>query len=374
MDAVFLQLAAETPGASFVRVEAEEVPELSEQYAVPAVPFFLFFKNGQLVDRLEGANPPELAHKASLHLANAAASGNANGAATNFGAGASAAVDVIESVLMSARAHSNAEHPSRSINAAPTTTTAGADAIGSAPAGSAAASPKLSPDLKARLEALLSSAPVLLFMKGTAASPRCGFSSKVVAVLERELGPAASGSFQTFDILADEEVRQGLKVLSDWPTYPQLYCRGELVGGCDIILQMHASGELKEHFEEKGVLPHASGAAASGNGAPAAAGANGVVAEEKASGGGGSIEERLKALVASQPVMLFMKGTPEQPRCGFSRKVVTPCAALTWHSAASTFSRTRRCGRGSRRSSIGRRTRSCTTWASWWGGVTSFSR
>lgn len=274
MDGVFAQLAADNPGSSFIRVEAEEVPEVSDAYAVSAVPFFLFFKNGKLVDQLQGANAPELTHKVGLHVSTPAA-------ATNFGAGASAAADVIESVLKSARSHTTSTSQTKP----------SADSIG-APAGSAS---KLSPDLKARLDSLLASAPVLLFMKGSADAPRCRFSSKVVAALEKDLGPASAGKFRTFDILADEEVRQGLKVLSDWPTFPQLYCEGELVGGCDIVLQMHESGELKELFREKGV------------------------GGEDASGG---LKERLTALVSSQSVMLFMKGTPEEPRCGFSRKVV----------------------------------------------------
>ena len=78
-------------------------------------------------------------------------------------------------------------------------------------------------------------------MKGTKQEPRCGFSRKVVSAL------ADTGAdFETFDILEDEEVRQGLKEYSDWPTYPQLYVKGELVGGCDIILEMAADGSLKE--------------------------------------------------------------------------------------------------------------------------------
>jgi Grx4 family monothiol glutaredoxin len=78
-------------------------------------------------------------------------------------------------------------------------------------------------------------------MKGTKAEPRCGFSRRVVAALAE-----TGADFETFDILEDEEVRQGLKEYSDWPTYPQLYVKGELVGGCDIILEMAADGSLKE--------------------------------------------------------------------------------------------------------------------------------
>ena len=93
----------------------------------------------------------------------------------------------------------------------------------------------------ARLKALINKAAATVFIKGSRDEPRCGFSRKVVSAL------ADTGAdFETFDILEDEEVRQGLKEYSDWPTYPQLYVKGELVGGCDIILEMAADGSLKE--------------------------------------------------------------------------------------------------------------------------------
>ena len=110
--------------------------------------------------------------------------------------------------------------------------------LGAAPAAPAASAAE---DLQKRLKALTTSAPVLLFMKGNREEPRCGFSRKVVAALAE-----TGADFETFDILEDEEVRQGLKEYSDWPTYPQLYVQGELVGGCDIILEMAADGSLKE--------------------------------------------------------------------------------------------------------------------------------
>ncbi|CAI6002078.1 unnamed protein product [Closterium sp. NIES-65] len=294
MDVVFGQLAAENPHAKFLRVEAEEVPEVSEKYSVSAVPFFVFLKDGKVVDRLEGANPPELAHKVALHIA-------APSSATNFSAGGSAAAEVIESVLHSARtaAYPAAAPPAASPAAAVAQPEQPSRMI-APPAGSD--KPKLSPDLKARIEALLASHPVLLFMKGTPSAPRCGFSSKVVSVLEKDLGSAAAGAYGSFDILQDEEVRQGLKVYSDWPTFPQLYCKGELVGGCDIVLQMHESGELKEVFAEKGVL----GGAGKGD-APGAVTAAAAAAADGQVDGAKGLQERLKALLSSSPTMLFMK-------------------------------------------------------------------
>jgi monothiol glutaredoxin len=95
-------------------------------------------------------------------------------------------------------------------------------------------------DIRTRIEEMLKSNKVLLFMKGTRQFPACGFSNTVVQILKKEGVP-----FETFNILADAEVRQGLKEYSNWPTYPQLYVDGKLVGGCDIITEMHQSGELK---------------------------------------------------------------------------------------------------------------------------------
>lgn len=86
---------------------------------------------------------------------------------------------------------------------------------------------------------------VVLFMKGSPDAPRCGFSRKVVEALEEE-----GISFSHFDILGDEDVRQGLKEISGWPTYPQVYVRGELLGGCDIVMEMKSSGELASAVKE----------------------------------------------------------------------------------------------------------------------------
>ncbi|MFL5267359.1 MAG: Grx4 family monothiol glutaredoxin [Stellaceae bacterium] len=90
--------------------------------------------------------------------------------------------------------------------------------------------------------------PVVLFMKGSPVFPQCGFSAAVVQVLSH-LGV----KFKGIDVLADPEIRQGIKEFSNWPTIPQLYVKGEFVGGCDIIREMFETGELQQLFEEKGV-------------------------------------------------------------------------------------------------------------------------
>jgi monothiol glutaredoxin len=95
-------------------------------------------------------------------------------------------------------------------------------------------------DVNERIKQQLDSYPVLLYMKGTPDFPQCGFSAQTVAVL-RGLG----AKFAYVNIFEDPEIREGLKVYSNWPTFPQLYINGELVGGCDIALEMYESGELK---------------------------------------------------------------------------------------------------------------------------------
>lgn len=97
----------------------------------------------------------------------------------------------------------------------------------------------LTPELKTQIETLVNTTPVVLFMKGTAEQPMCGFSARAVTILE-QLGT----SFTSVNILLDDTLRQGLKEYSDWPTFPQLYVGGQLVGGCDIMVEMHQSGEL----------------------------------------------------------------------------------------------------------------------------------
>ena len=94
----------------------------------------------------------------------------------------------------------------------------------------------------------IASNDVVLFMKGTPVFPQCGFSSAVVQILST-LGV----KFKAIDVLKDPEVRNGIKEYSNWPTIPQLYVKGEFVGGCDIIREMHENDELKSYFAEKGI-------------------------------------------------------------------------------------------------------------------------
>ena len=140
--------------------------------------------------------------------------------------------------------------------------------------------------LRQRIEALVSSQPVMLFMKGNPDMPRCGFSGKVVEALKN----SGAANFGHFDILSDEAIRQGLKEYSQWPTYPQVYVNGELLGGCDIVLEMAENGELSAELAKAKLL--------SGNSV-------GEVVDRNPKE---TLQARLKALVRESPVMLFMKG------------------------------------------------------------------
>jgi monothiol glutaredoxin len=99
-------------------------------------------------------------------------------------------------------------------------------------------------DLKSQIEGLLKSSKIVVFMKGNVQMPQCGFSANTVSIL-KHLGVP----FKTFNILNDQEIRQGLKEYSNWPTYPQIYVNGKLIGGNDVITEMYQSGELQEYLK-----------------------------------------------------------------------------------------------------------------------------
>ena len=98
-----------------------------------------------------------------------------------------------------------------------------------------------------RIDGLVKGHPVLLFMKGNRQRPQCGFSATVVQILDSLLP-----EYQTVDVLADPEVREGIKAYSSWPTIPQLYLAGEFQGGCDIVIEMYESGELEQKLRSLG--------------------------------------------------------------------------------------------------------------------------
>lgn len=257
LEALAADYAAET--ARFLRVEAEEVDDLAERYDVVAVPYFVVFKNGEVAATVEGADAPALTAAVSTHFDKAA------GATSQMGASISGS-------------------------------SGGGGRIGG---------------LTARLQQLVTSSPVMLFMKGSPEAPKCGFSSQVVAALR-----AASIHFGHFDILTDADVRSGLKEFSDWPTYPQLYAGGELVGGADIVLEMARDGELKQVVDDA----VAEAPTTAGQQPPSVPPA--TSAPQSGSEGNSRLQQRLTDLTTQSHVMLFMKGSRQQPFCRFSKAAV----------------------------------------------------
>ncbi|TPR03060.1 Beta-eliminating lyase family protein [Aspergillus niger] len=160
--------ATNPPSIAFLSVNAEELPDISEEYNVTAVPFVVLVRDNKILETISGKNVPATATQAPATNGNAAA-------------------------------------------------------------------PALTPEqskeaLFARLAELVKAAPVMLFMKGSPSAPQCGFSRQIVGILRER-----SVKYGFFNILADEDVRQGLKEFADWPTFPQLWVEGELVGGLDIV-------------------------------------------------------------------------------------------------------------------------------------------
>ena len=107
-------------------------------------------------------------------------------------------------------------------------------------------------DVKQQIESTVKSNDIVLYMKGTKKIPQCGFSATVVQILER-----CGVDFKDVNVLADPELREGIKQYTNWPTIPQLYVKGEFVGGCDILREMFQSGELQAFFKEKGISSQA---------------------------------------------------------------------------------------------------------------------
>lgn len=193
------------PTISFLSINAEELPDISEKYDVTAVPFLVLVREGQVLESLSGSDATKVRDLVEKYAGNGA---NGSIAATGGAAGGKSAIPPpLETVPRK-------EEPG--------------DA--DAPAQDPASATVSKEELFARLAELVKAAPVMLFMKGTPSDPQCGFSRQLVGIL-RENGV----KYGFFNILADEDVRQGLKEFADWPTFPQLWVKGELIGGLDIV-------------------------------------------------------------------------------------------------------------------------------------------
>lgn len=207
------------PRISFLSLDAEEVSEISERYDVTQVPLVVLQKDGQVVEAVTGTDAGKVRNAVETH------------------AGSPTLGDAGKSGLPPAQTVTRPP-PSQSAAAPHTNGDAGmakyapndSDPATAPQMSSEAVSQPSKEELNARLAELVKAAPVMLFMKGTPSAPQCGFSRQTVSIL-REKGVR----YGFFNILADDEVRQGLKEYSDWPTFPQVYVGGELVGGLDIV-------------------------------------------------------------------------------------------------------------------------------------------
>ncbi|KAH6610887.1 monothiol glutaredoxin-4 [Trichoderma cornu-damae] len=190
MATVLSTLASEYPvtdplSTKWVSINAEDLSDISEAYNVTAVPFLVLLRNRQVVETVSGSS----AVKVRAAIEN----------------------------------HAKRDGPAAQDTGAPNGEDAQPDAVAADPA-------KAKEELFKRLDDLVKAAPVMLFMKGTPSSPQCGFSRQMVGILRDN-----SVKYGFFNILADDDVRQGLKEYAEWPTFPQLWINGELVGGLDIV-------------------------------------------------------------------------------------------------------------------------------------------
>jgi Grx4 family monothiol glutaredoxin len=199
------------PSVSFVSANAEELLDISEQYDVTAVPFLVLIRDGTVLESISGYDAAKVCDAVEKYV----------------GTPAKAAAGGITAEKQSIPPPLPTDPRKAPVSAA----AAAVDTSGVN--GVSVSSHQTSPsqdELFARIAELVKAAPVMLFMKGTPSEPQCGFSRKLVGLL-RENGV----KYGFFNILADEDVRQGLKEFADWPTYPQLWVKGELIGGLDIV-------------------------------------------------------------------------------------------------------------------------------------------
>ncbi|XP_063163422.1 glutaredoxin-3 isoform X1 [Candoia aspera] len=279
MNNVMAELAKEHPQVTFVKLEAEAVPEVSEKYEISSVPTFLFFKDSQKIDRLDGAHAPELTKKVQRHTSSLALSlGSADNEKEDLNSRLKKLINAAPCMLfMKGTPHEprcgfsrqmveilnkhnivfssfdilSDEEVRQGLKTYSDWLTypqlyvtgeliGGLDIVKELEASGEldTVCPKAH-KLEDRLKELINKAPVMLFMKGNKQMAKCGFSKQIIEILNN-----TGVDYETFDILENEEVRQGLKKYSNWPTYPQLYVKGELVGGLDIVKELNESGEL----------------------------------------------------------------------------------------------------------------------------------
>ncbi|BGP25719.1 monothiol glutaredoxin-5 [Rhodotorula toruloides] len=216
MDGVMIELAKRYEGVLFLSIEAESLPDISESFEVDAVPYFILLRGHTLLTRLSGAQPSVLSAALKSHASKPSA------------LSASSQQPIAAKTIY---------QPDEKASGTPS-------AGGTVAAGGQGDIDESDAELAARCDKLMKQSDVVLFMKGDRETPRCGFSQKIVGILDSQ-----KIDYTTFDILQDEGVRQKLKEINEWPTFPQLVIKGEFVGGLDVVKEMEESGELQEMLQ-----------------------------------------------------------------------------------------------------------------------------
>jgi Grx4 family monothiol glutaredoxin len=211
------------PSATFLSVNAEDFPEISESYDITAVPFLVLVRDGKTLETVSGSDAAKVRDAVERHTSSQGNAGKA-GIPPMLSATPRKETNGIAPPIVASNGQSPNTSGAKDLSGyAPTPSDPP-----TAPAMSAGAGSK--EELHTRLSNLVKAAPVMLFMKGTPSTPQCGFSRQLVGILREN-----AVKYGFFNILADDEVRQGLKEFADWPTFPQLWVDGELVGGLDIV-------------------------------------------------------------------------------------------------------------------------------------------
>ncbi|KUJ09170.1 glutaredoxin [Mollisia scopiformis] len=195
----------EPPSTSWIAMDAEDVMDISDAFNVTAVPFLVLRRGEQVLETVSGSDATKVRTAIEKH-ANTSSSGAGSKVYSSVAATGTTGTKNLSNYAPSA------QDPA------------------TAPQYSSGEVKESKEELHKRLSTLVKAAPVMLFMKGTPSAPQCGFSRQTVAILREN-----SVKYGFFNILADDEVRQGLKEFADWPTFPQLWVDGELVGGLDIV-------------------------------------------------------------------------------------------------------------------------------------------
>ncbi len=212
--------ASTPPTTSWISVNAEDLPDISESYDVTAVPFLVLIRDNNVLETVSGSDATKVRSAIERHAKSAGTNSKKD----------QHQIPPLQKVT-----------PRETNGAASkglSSYTPNKDDPATAPQYSSQELAGQKEDLHKRLSDLVKAAPVMLFMKGTPSSPQCGFSRQLVALLREN-----SVRYGFFNILADDEVRQGLKEFADWPTFPQLWVEGELVGGLDIV-SIHEPGNI----------------------------------------------------------------------------------------------------------------------------------